>query len=137
MDTNKSVLELEYVKQSRPYSQNELSYLRNNLYINLKLGKERTSHSKCEHFYYVKENSRKEKEILEKNKSDNIGNCSVCWKVNKTPENLRNKAEDLVEIYSYTFYKNPENYTYDLLDLETTFYKWLYFDNNYNIRKNE
>ena len=127
---NKSILESEYTGPSRPYSQNELKYLRENLYKNLRLGKERASHSKCCHFYYVKENSRKEKEILETNRSENIGNCSVCWKINKSKPYLRNKAECLVESYCETFYKEPEKYTYDLLDLETIFYKWLYYEND-------
>jgi hypothetical protein len=130
MELNKSILESEYIEQSRPYSQNELKYLRENLYKNLRLGKQIAVHSKCRHFYYVKENSRKEKEILEKNTTENVGNCSVCWKLNKTSEHLKDKAWSLVETYSDTFYKEPKNYIYDLLDLETIFYKWLYYDSD-------
>ena len=33
---NKSILESEYTGPSRPYSQNELKYLRENLYKNLR-----------------------------------------------------------------------------------------------------
>lgn len=130
MELKKSILESEYIEQNRPFSQNELKYLRENLYRNLRLGKQIATHSKCRHFYYVKENSRKEKEILDTNKTENVGNCSVCWKVNKTEEYLKDKAVYLVESYCDSFYKEPKKYTYDLLDLETIFYKWLYYDNN-------
>jgi hypothetical protein len=142
MELPKSVLESEYIKQSRPYSQNELKYLRDNLYRNLRLCNKILRHTKCRHFYYVKENSRKDKEMIEKNKCENVGNCSVCWKLNKTRESLIDKAEYLVEMYCSSFYKEPEKYTYDLLDLETVFYKWLYYENegyndNSNMKKKE
>ena len=129
MELNKSVLESEYVEPNRPYSQNELTYLREILYRNLRLGKQKATHYKCKHFYYVKENSRKEKEILETNKTENVGNCSVCWKI-KTTGSMRESAEYLVETYLDSFYNEPEKYTYNLLDLETVFYKWLYYEND-------
>ena len=140
MASTKSVLESEYIKQNRPYSQNELKYLRDNLYRNLRLCNKISRHSKCQHFYYVKENSRKEKEMIETNRCENVGNCSVCWKLNKTKESLIDKAEYLVEMYCSSFYKELDNYTYDLLDLETVFYKWLYYENesyNGNMKKKE
>jgi hypothetical protein len=119
-----SVLEIEYIEPSRPYSKNELINMRNKLYTNLRIGNVIAAHNNCHHFYYVKQNSRKEKDILNEKKSD-CGNCSVCWKLNKTPKNLRCKAEDLIEIYSKNFYNEPEIYTYNLFDLETSYYKWL------------
>ena len=128
MLSSKSVLETEYVPQKRPYSQNELKFLRENLYKSLNIGNIKTTHSKCCHFYFVKKNSRKEKEIKEINNTENIGNCSVCWKINKTPRNLRDRAHDLVDSYCRTFYDENYIYNYDLLDLETIFYKWLYLD---------
>ena len=73
MELPKSVLESEYIQQTRPYSQNELKYLRENLYRNLRLSDKISRHSKCQHFYYVRENSRKEKEMVEKNRCENIG----------------------------------------------------------------
>jgi hypothetical protein len=121
-----SVLESEYVEQTRPYSQNELDDMRNNLYRQLRLGKEKAYHTKCKHFYVVKENGKKEKEIKENN--GDIGNCSVCWKLSKTHNKLKDKAYDLVDIYTLEFYNEPERTTYYLNDIENVFYKWLYLE---------
>lgn len=129
MSNFKSILDSEYIVPTRPYSQNELKYLEENLYKNIRLGDSKTFHSKCGHFYYVKENSRKEKEIKEKNITEDIGNCSVCWKLHKTPDYLKDKAYDMVESYCKSFYTYPEKLTYSLIDLEIVFYKWLYFEN--------
>ena len=128
-------METDYIPQKRPYSQNELKFLRENLYKSMNIGNIKTSHSKCYHFYFVKKNSRKEKEIKETNSNENIGNCSVCWKINKTPRNLRDRAYDLVDSYCRTFYDENYNYNYNLLDLETIFYKWLYFEGNRDKKK--
>jgi hypothetical protein len=138
-DNYKSVLEDEYVPQSRPYSQNELREKRDNLYKDLRLSKTYAYHKKCKHFYLVKENGRKEKDILE-NKT-NL-NCSVCWKLNRTPEHLKTMAYNLVDEYSKQFSKNPTLLTYDLVDLEILIYKWIYRDRDEEddykkIRKNK
>jgi hypothetical protein len=119
-----SVLENEYVQPSRPYSKKELVNMRNRFYSSLRLGTVMACHDKCRHFYIVKQNSRKEKDIISENKAD-CGNCSVCWKLSKTPKNLRDRAEDLVESYIKTFYNEPEVYNYDIYDLESSYYKWL------------
>ena len=66
-----SVLESEYKCQTRPYSQNELQDTRNNQFRKLRVGVTR-AHHKCNHFYHVKENGRKEKNIKT---SKNPGNC--------------------------------------------------------------
>lgn len=121
-----SVLDIQYFEQSRPYSQNELSDMRNALYRNLRLGKEKAYHDRCRHFYIVKENGKKEKEIKEN--SNNIGNCSVCWKVSKTPSTHKSKAHDMVNAYISEFYDEPSRYTYDMYDLENIFYQWLYLE---------
>lgn len=126
-----SVLESEYVEPTRPYSLNELSYNRECLYKSLKIGKTRAHHQKCGHFYLVKENGRKEKEIIE-NGSVDTGYCSVCWKIGKTPRHLKLRARDLIDTYSHKFYKEPTYISYDLVDLETFYYKWLY--ENINVR---
>jgi hypothetical protein len=120
-----TILETEYVEQTRPYSLNELGYMREQLYKRIKLGKVRSIHEKCGHFYLVKKNGRREKEILEKNDND-TGHCSVCWKFNKTPKHLRTKAKELICAYQEFFFKDPEYLTYNNVDLETTYYKWLY-----------
>ena len=127
-----SILETEYIKPTRPYSYNELYDRQKKLYKYLKLSNIKAEHKKCKHFYFVKENGRKEKDIKEQNSPD-IGNCSCCWKLNKTPKYLKNKAYDIVDLYCNRFYDNPE-ITYSLLDLETVFYKWLYtefYDDKY------
>ena len=51
-----SILESEYVEQTRPYSQHELADIRTSLYKQLRLSKEKAYHSKCKHSYFVKEN---------------------------------------------------------------------------------
>jgi hypothetical protein len=121
-----SVLESKYVEQTRPYSQNELNDMRTGLYRNFKLGKIKAYHDKCGHFYVVKENGKKEKELKEN--PDNVGNCSVCWKLSKTPTELKYSANDMVANYVKCFYYEPSRYTYDLNDLEYIFYQWLYVE---------
>ena len=118
-----NILESEYIEQTRPYSNDELSDMRNNLYKKLRLGNNRATHKKCNHFYLVKENGKKEKEIIE---NGNHGNCSVCWKISRTDNNLKYKASELVNAYSYEFYEEPKNFTYNLYDLENVYYTWLY-----------
>ena len=119
-----SILDQEYNEPNRPYSQNELHFNREKLFSKLRIGKVRAYH-KCNHFYFVKENGRKEKEILE-NKNEDCGNCSVCWRLNKTPHYLKNKAKGMVDAYCETFYSFPNFLSYDNADLEIVFYKWLY-----------
>ena len=119
-----SILEAEYVEPQRPYSNNELLYMRNRLFRQLRLGKTKAHHEKCNHFYLVKENGRKEKDIYEQNTPD-CGNCSVCWKLNKTPKSLKNRANSLVNEYCNSFKEEPETLTFELVDLENAFYKWL------------
>ena len=125
----KSVLETEYVKPTRPYSTDELQSLRLSLYKYLKLSNLKVSHTKCGHHYFVKENSRKEKEIKEKEECIDVGNCSCCWKLSKTPNHLKNSASGLIDAYTKTFEKEPEKMKYEYLDVETCYYKWLYQDN--------
>ncbi len=124
MSLTSSVLENEFIQPSRPYSNKELEELRNKFYSDMRLGNVRALHNKCGHFYYVKYNSRKEKDILNQQNLD-CGNCSVCWKLNKTPKHLRDKAENLINEYNKTFYNETNIYNYELLDLETSYYKWL------------
>jgi hypothetical protein len=121
-----SVLESSYIRPSRPYSINELNDTRENFIKKINLSSTKAFHKNCGHFYFVKENGRKEKELSENN--DNVGNCSCCWKLNKTPKNLQKNAEDLVNIYSLKFNSQQPGLTYDLLDIEISFYKWLYVE---------
>lgn len=119
-----SVLELDYVAPKRPYSQNELKNMRLKIYKDYRLGKTFARHSKCSHFYLVKENGRKYKDIQEQNNED-CGNCSVCWKINKTPKHLKNSAKNLVAEYDDLFRVEPTYLTYAKVDIEKCFYKWL------------
>lgn len=123
--SSSSVLESEYVEPTRPYSLNELSYNKENLYKFLRIGKTRAHHKKCGHFYFVKENGRKEKDIIKSGSSD-TGYCSVCWKLGKIPRHLKLRARNLIDLYSKNFYEEPKYLSYDLLDIETVYYKWLY-----------
>jgi len=124
-----SVLEQSYSKQDRPYSQKELQFKRDNIFRYLNVGQTRACHKQCKHFYYVKENGRKEKDIKETN-SEDVGNCSVCWKINKTDNRLKDQAIFMVDEYCKIFIHNLRHKTlsYDNVDLEITFYKWLYKD---------
>ena len=111
-----SILESDYIKPIRPYSSNELRDMRDNFIKKLNLSNVTAYHKNCRHFYFVKENGRKEKELNEN--KDNTGNCSCCWKLSKIPKHLIQKAEDLVNIYSEKFNIYPSSLTYDLLDIE-------------------
>lgn len=119
------LLSSDFVQPTRPYSQKELRDNRERLRHRLYLGQTYAEHQKCGHFYMVKENGRKEKEILEKSTND-VGNCSVCWKMNKTPKNLKDQARYLVDDYTKVFFREPEKLDYEQTDLENVFYQWLY-----------
>ena len=119
-----SVLESEFMELTRPYSQNELQDMRKKLSRNMRLGKTVARHHRCSHFYSVKHNGRKDKEICESGSEDS-GHCSVCWKLSKTSRHLSDKAQDLVYNYTKEFKVEPKYLTYDLIDLESVYYKWL------------
>ena len=93
----------------------------------MRIGKIIASHRKCGHFYYTRKNGRKEKEITT-NKSVDTGNCSVCWKLSHTEENLMQKAIELVENFSTKFFHMPY-LTYENVFLEDMYYRWLYENN--------
>jgi hypothetical protein len=130
-----SILESDYNPQDRPYSQDELWDMRDQLYKKFRLGTTKACHAKCRHFYYVKQNGRKEKDILEKNNHD-VGNCSVCWKINKSEKDQKHRAINMVDCYSNTFFEEPKFISYRLIDLETLFYSWLYESDDLNNQKN-
>jgi hypothetical protein len=124
-----SILEQEYLTPDRPYSQRELQYNREKVLRTLRIGKVRAYHQKCDHFYYVKENGRKENEIKEA-KSGDVGNCSVCWKFNKTSRQLKQRVRKLINSYCLSCFDQPTCLTYENVDLETVFYRWLYEEVN-------
>ena len=121
-----NVLLLKYIEPSRPYSKNELTDMENNLRKRFKLSDKFVSHSKCGHFYLVKENSQKEKDIIDNNKNTDIGNCSVCWKLNNTSREVKSLAKDMIYHYTNQFKNEGIILTYDLFDLENIYYQWLY-----------
>jgi hypothetical protein len=120
-----SILEKEYVEPKRPYSQKELVDKRERLYRNFRLGNHIVRHQRSGYFYRVRENGRKEREMIETNNED-VGNCSVSWKLSKTPNYLKDRAIDLVESFVECFENEPAILTYKLVHLEETFYRWLY-----------
>lgn len=124
-----NVLESEYKTPSRPYSYDELQYMRlkNNKFLGL--GEFIARHKKCGHFYNVHINGKKEKQIKDTDNPD-VGNCSVCWKLYKTPKKLKNQARRLVNAYKHVFETEPSYITYSDVDLEIAYYKWLYVDFN-------
>ena len=124
----KSILESTYVEPNRPISINEIENLRKTFYKNYNISSTIAKHKNCNHFYFVKKKGKKETEILEKN---SYGNCSVCWKLYKTPKKLKDKAYYMVDFYCKTFCNmdSTSNLNYDQFDLEKTFYMWLYYDN--------
>jgi hypothetical protein len=109
----------------RPYSQLELQYKRKMLYKTLNLGNKKVWHKKTRYFYLVKQNGRKEKEMIEKNCCD-VGNCSVTWKLLKTPKEDKTKTLELINDYMDNFYDEPIYLTPYLVNLEHDFYNWLY-----------
>ena len=120
-----SILQSKYIRPTRPYSSNELNDRRKKIYRDLRIGKTKASHAKCGHFYKVRDKGRKEKDIIEQQNPDS-GNCSVCWKFFKTPNYLKNSASQLIECYENKFSNDPETFDYNLIDVESSFYTWLY-----------
>ena len=58
-----------------------------------------------------------------------VKNCSVCWKLRKTPKYLKDIAYDVVEGYMKEFENPRKILTYSDNDLERVFYTWLYDEN--------
>ena len=129
-----SILEAEYVEPTRPYSQKELMHRRERLYRKYRLGEYIARHQRSGYFYRVRVNGRKEREMIE-TKMDDVGNCSVSWKLSKTPKYLKDIAIDLVEDYREYFAREPKILTYRLVELEERFYNWLYEDQHQHRRR--
>jgi hypothetical protein len=122
-----SVLDKDYVVPDRPFSQKELQCDIDKVFCRLRIGKIKVHHSKCNHFYNIKENGRKEKDIKENNTDPmDAGNCSVCWKFNKTPKHNKVNARNLINAYHKTFYDTPKYLSHKDSETQSTFYKWLY-----------
>ena len=126
----KSVLETEYAPPDRPLSEKELNNMRKKMLKELFIGSVLIDHS-CGHFYHAKSGGKKEREYID-SKGQYRGNCSVCWKLQRTPKRLRQCAETLVEAYIYNNSgdRSQDSLTYSRLDTETCFYTWLYTEFN-------
>ncbi len=119
------VLNGKYPPATRPYSQLELAEIRTKNLRRLSVGNQMACHD-CGHIYFAKENGKKEERI--KNGEDDIGQCSVCWKLKRTPPELRGRAQDLVDEYQYHFSDKPAKWSHYIVHIEQTYYRWLYLN---------
>jgi len=126
-----TVLENDYVAPERPYSQNELKQIRQCFFRQLHIGSVMIKHDSCKHFYFAKSKGRKEQESQETGKSD-VGNCSVCWKISRTPKKWKKRARNLVNDYCCYFAEPRSFHYFELVELEKDFYTWLYNEFNPN-----
>jgi hypothetical protein len=120
-----NILESEYTEATRPFSQNELRANHDKLFRSFRIGTVEAHHRRCNHSYFVKNNGRKEKEIKENNNCD-VGNCSVCWKIHKTPRQYRDKASCIVDNYMHEKENCKNKLHHFHAELEKVFYTWLY-----------
>jgi hypothetical protein len=122
-----NILRKEFPPADRPYSQNELIDMRDRILGRLKVGNTMVYHQQTGYFYLAKSGGKKEIAVQSGEELDPAG-CSVCWKLRKTPNNLREEARNMVEAYQVNFEKKPDKWNLGLINLEATFYKWLYLN---------
>jgi len=122
-----SILTTQYIEATRPYSQLELKDIQRKNQKELEIGPQRAYHSYCGHFYLVKRGGRKAKNIDESQNNVNIGKCSICWKLSKTPEDLQETVNRVIVTYLKRF--SQEELTHFKVDLERVFHTWLYHEN--------
>ena len=84
-------------------------------------------HPNSGYVYLAKAGGKKEAAVLSGETLED-GCCSVCWKLRKTPSELRDLANNMIDEFILRFEKKPEKWTRELIHLENTFYKWLYID---------
>ncbi len=127
-----SVLKSRYKRPTRPYSQKELSDLHDKNLSSLGIGFTNVCHTKCGHSYYVKTGGRKERLIKESNNARDIGNCSICWKMGRTPPDLRSYANDIINAYlddkEYEMNSKENRLVHRSIELERVFFTWLYIE---------
>lgn len=129
IDPEESILHTEWVPANRPYSQNELQFLEERLFNKLQIVDLLVQHSDCGHCYRIKKNGVRYKKMVEDECVDNsnppdIGNCSVCWKISKTPRELGTLVDEFLELHN-NFLEN-ERKTYFSYLVNKLFYTWLY-----------
>ncbi len=125
-----------YKAPDRPFSQDELRDTRARNLSRLRVGSTMASHENCLHFYFAKNGGKKEARLIETS-GEEPGYCSVCWKLKKTPPELRDKALALVDEYQHRFQEKPDRWTHYQCELEKNFYRWLYFEPNRRRRTRE
>lgn len=127
-----SILNKEWqVRESRPFSPNELMDSRTNFFTRNRISKYYVYHQRCCHIYYVKENSRKWNDIHQRLETTgkeygvDIGSCFVCWKLRNIKQKV--KAKELIFMYNEAFDNvNSPSIRYWDLAIEKIFYTWLY-----------
>jgi hypothetical protein len=122
-----TVLDRVYEEPTRPYATDELTDMRADMRQQIRLGEVLAIHSSCEHFYYTRTNSRKERAIMESGSADS-GACSVCYHLEKTPKEHKRSATELVDAYRNAFHEEPEEMTHGFVDIENCFYTWLFLE---------
>ena len=131
-EVNNTVLDENYDKPTRPFSQKELQDKKKEYIRSLRLSDEMVSHSKTKYKYYVKKYGNKEKIIIEnreKNVEDygkDIGNCSVSWKISRTHPRYKKYARDMCGMYMES--QDKERLTHYDVELFRVFYTWLYHE---------
>jgi len=111
----------------RPQSQCEYVDIRTKNMERLNVGTVMVYHQRCNHFYLAKNGGKKEAAVQSGEPLDD-GCCSVCWKLRKSTNEIRDEVHDMVEAYHMQFENKPERWSPLLIHLELTYYKWLYTD---------
>ena len=123
---NKYLLLKPYKSLDRPISKYEINYRMNKNKTKLHLSNVYIKHETCGHCYLCKKFGKKYKEYNEyKENGTDIGNCSVCWKIQHTDFMLKQIAKDLAAEY-YDDVNNNEDLTHYKMELENFFHSWLY-----------
>ena len=104
----------------RPYSQDELADIRQRNLERLNIGSTMVYHPNSGYFYLAKSGGKKEAAVLSGEVLED-GCCSVCWKLRKTPSELRDIANTMIDEFILRFEKKPEKWTRELIHLENTF----------------
>jgi hypothetical protein len=122
-----SCLHNEWIEPERPYSQKELDALETDFFEKIQLSTGLSAlHNGCGHTYQVKKNGVKFKELLAEPEMRDVGNCSVCWKLSRTPRELKHLANDFIQLYKPETNIRKSFYDYQV---KKTFYTWLYSEN--------
>lgn len=131
-----SVLLKPVPDRSRPYGSVELGDLRRQMFYEFNLSsKVWIYHERCDHAYYVKQWGKKYKQVVEDvdnpKANENVGSCSICWKLRQTPKSVYQDARDLVAHYEgilSDYIYNNAPITFNQLMIERIFYTWLYLE---------